>query len=143
VADTGNSRIQVFSNNGTFISKWGGGYDPRAINGSFDRPSDIALDQAGNVYVADTGNNRIQIFSNNGTFISVLGIDGGTNGILRSPEGIAVDSSSGNVYVADTGNNRISVFSSRSPIGSEAFLSEEGEMFGNGTTDQIILPGIF
>ena len=118
VADTVNNRIQTFSNNGTFISKWGGGYDPRAINGSFDRPSDIALDQAGNVYVADTGNNRIQIFSNNGTFISVLGRDGGANGTLRSPEGIAVDSSSGNVYVADTDNNRISVFTSRSPVGS-------------------------
>jgi secreted PhoX family phosphatase len=117
VADTVNNRIQIFSSNGTFISK-SGGYDPRAINGSSDHPSDITLDQAGNVYVADTGNNRIQIFSSNGTFISVLGRDGGANGTLRSPEGIAVDSSSGNVYVADTGNNRISVFTSRSPVGS-------------------------
>jgi DNA-binding beta-propeller fold protein YncE len=117
VADTGNNRIQTFSSNGTFISKWGGGYAPRAINGSFDHPSDISLDQAGNVYVADTANNRIQVFSSNGTFISVLGRDGGANGTLRSPEGIAVDSSSGNVYVADIDNNRISVFTSRSPIG--------------------------
>jgi DNA-binding beta-propeller fold protein YncE len=140
VADTVNNRIQVFSNNGTFIAEWG---RYGTGNGSLSSPRGIALDQTGNVYVADTGNNRIQVFSNNGTFISVLGIDGGANGILRSPEGIAVDSSSGNVYVADTGNNRISVFSSRSPIGSEAFLSEEGEIFGNGTTDQIILPGIF
>jgi tripartite motif-containing protein 71 len=116
VADTVNNRIQTFSSNGTFISKWGGGYAPRAINGSFDHPSDIALDQAGNVYVADTGNNRIQTFSSNGTFISVLGRDGGANGTLRSPEGIAVDPSSGNVYVADTDNNRISVFTSRLSI---------------------------
>ncbi len=117
VADTVNNRIQIFSSNGTFISEWGE-YAPRAINGSIDHPSDIALDQAGNVYVADTGNNRIQIFSSNGTFISVLGRDGGAIGTLRSPEGIAIDPSSGNVYVADTGNNRISVFTSRSPIGS-------------------------
>src|ERR687894_2194345 len=139
VADTVNNRIQIFSNNGTFIAEWG---RYGTGNGSLSSPRGIALDQAGNVYVADTGNNRIQVFSNNGTFISVLGRDGGANGTLRIPEGIAVDSSSGNVYVADTGNNRISVFTSRSPIGSEAFLSEEGEIFGNGTTDQIILPGI-
>src|SRR5918992_1291713 len=143
VADTGNNRIKKFYNNGTFIAEWGR-YGGAFNNGTLRIPEGIAVDSSsGNVYVADTGNSRIQVFSNNGTFISVLWIDGGANGILRSPEGIAVDSSSGNVYVADTGNNRISVFSSRSPIGSEAFLSEEGEIFGNGTTDQIILPGIF
>jgi aldose sugar dehydrogenase len=37
---------------------------------------------------------------------------GSRNGSMRSPAGIALDSSSGNVYVADTGNNRIQVFSS-------------------------------
>ena len=62
--------------------------------------------------MADTANNRIQVFSSNGTFISKWGRYGVANGTLRSPEGIAVDSSSGNVYVADTANNRIQVFSS-------------------------------
>jgi glucose/arabinose dehydrogenase len=75
-------------------------------------PSDIALDQQGNVYVADTDNNRIQVFSSNGTFISAWGRYGIANGTLRSPEAIAIDASSGNVYVADTVNNRIQVFSS-------------------------------
>jgi tripartite motif-containing protein 71 len=140
VADTVNNNIKKFSSNGTFITAWG---RHGTGNGSLSSPRGIALDQAGNVYVADTDNNRIQVFSNNGTFISKVEEYGRLEEGFRSPEGIAVDSSSGNVYVADTGNNRISVFTSRSPIGSEAFLSEEGEIFGNGTTDQIILPGIF
>ena len=53
------------------------------------------------------------------------------------------------MYVADTDNNRISVFTPRSPIGNVAYFSEDGVIFGNGTTDQpsitdqMILPGIF
>src|SRR5919106_5925920 len=81
-------------------------------NSSFNQPKGIAVDQEGNVYVADTANNRIQVFSSNGTFISKWGEYGAGDGMLVSPEGIAIDPLSGNVYVADTGNNRIQVFSS-------------------------------
>jgi sugar lactone lactonase YvrE len=89
--------------------------------------------------VADTANNRIQVFSSNGTFISKSAKDLGSRYAipLRSPEGIAVDSSSGNVYVADTANNRISAFTSRSPITNVAFSGEEGEIYGNDTRIKI------
>ena len=70
MADTANNRIQVFSSNGTFISKWG---EYGGANGTLKSPEGIAVDQEGNVYVADTANNRIQVFSSNGTFISKWG----------------------------------------------------------------------
>jgi tripartite motif-containing protein 71 len=104
----------AFSSNGTFITKWGGDYSGR--DGKMRSPAGITLDQEGNVYVADTGNNRIQVFSSNGTFITKWGDVtkwgeyGSGNSTMRSPQGIAVDSSSGNVYVADTGINYISVW---------------------------------
>jgi tripartite motif-containing protein 71 len=110
VADTGNNRIQVFSNDGTYVSKWGE-YREVSRNGTLKFPQRIALDEQGNVYVADTGNNRIQVFSNNGTYVSKWGRYGIGNGSFNQPSGIAIDPSSGNVYVADTGNNRIQVFS--------------------------------
>ena len=110
VADTANNRIQVFSNDGTYISNWGK-YNEVSRNGTLKFPQRIALDEQGNVYVADTANNRIQVFSNDGTYISNWGKYGTGNGSFNQPSGIAVDPSSGNVYVADTANNRIQVFS--------------------------------
>jgi sugar lactone lactonase YvrE len=61
VADTANNRIQVFSSNGTFLSKMG---KYGTGNGSFNSPEGIAIDSSsGNVYVADTGNNRISTYT--------------------------------------------------------------------------------
>jgi tripartite motif-containing protein 71 len=110
VADTANSRIKVFSSNGTYLSNWGR-YADVAGNGTLKFPQGIALDQQGNVYVADTANSRIQVFSNDGTFITKWGGYGRGNGSFNHPEGITIDPSSGNVYVADTANSRIQVFS--------------------------------
>ena len=77
------------------------------------------------MYVADTDNNRIQVFSSDGNFISKEGQYSRLEKGFRSPQGIAVDSSSGNVYVDDTDNDRISVFTPSSHIGSMAFSSRE------------------
>jgi glucose/arabinose dehydrogenase/plastocyanin len=127
VADTANNRIQVFSSNGTFISKWG---KYGIGNGTLRSPEGIAVDSlSGNVYVADTANNRIQVFSSNGTFISKWGGSGRPEELLRSPEGIAVDQE-GNVYVADTANNRIQVFSSNG-----TFISKWG---GSGRPEELL-----
>ncbi len=80
---------------------------------SFDTPSDIAVDQFGNIYVADTGNNRIREIATNGdcTVLAGTGSTGSDNGpgasaTFNSPKGVAVDLL-GNVYVADTNNHRI------------------------------------
>ncbi len=63
VADQFNHRIQVFSPQGEFLGHWGEhGTGP----GQFDRPSDIAFDDAGLVYVADFGNARVQVFAVHG-----------------------------------------------------------------------------
>jgi len=77
----------------------------------FQRPSDVAWDAAGNIYVVDgLGNNaRVAKFDKNGKFVKSWGSRGTATGQFNMPHGIVVDAQS-NVYVADSGNKRIQVF---------------------------------
>jgi hypothetical protein len=76
----------------------------------FQRPTDVAWDAAGNIYVADGyGNARVAKFDKNGKFIKSWGSRGSENGQFNIAHGIAIDAQ-GNVYVADSGNKRIQVF---------------------------------
>ena len=78
---------------------------------SFNRPSDVTWDRAGNIYVADGfgTNNRIAKFTKEGNFVKSWGQTGSGQGQFNNIRGIASDAA-GNLYVADAGNNRIQVF---------------------------------
>ena len=105
VADTGNSRIQIFDNQGHYITGWGGlGSAPSKYN----NPSGIAVDADGLVYIADRGNNRVKVSFNTGILNHQWGSIGTGSGQFTSPSGIAVDAAR-NVYVSD-GVDRIQKF---------------------------------
>jgi 6-bladed beta-propeller len=78
---------------------------------TFNRPTDVAWDRAGNIYIADgIGNtNRVAKFDKDGRFIRQWGSTGSENGQFTGVKSLAVDAQ-GNVYVADAGNKRIQVF---------------------------------
>ena len=76
----------------------------------FSRPTDVAWDAAGDIFVADgLGNARIAKFDKDGKFIKSWGKRGTANGEFANVRSIAVDAQ-GNVYAADGGNKRIEVF---------------------------------
>jgi NHL repeat len=77
---------------------------------TFVRPTDVAWDAQGNIYVADGyGNARVAKYDRNGKWLKNWGSRGTGQGQFNIVHGIAIDAQ-GNVYVGDEGNKRVQVF---------------------------------
>jgi len=77
--------------------------------GDFAKPTGLAIDADGNLYVCDTLNNRIEVFDADGKFVSTYGKNGDGPGYFGRPKGIAIDSD-GHIWVADGMQDRVQVF---------------------------------
>ena len=101
---------------GTGIQAPGG--DGGAASSASVRPSDVAVDRFGNLYIADHDNHRVRrVDAATGNISTIAAIDGtyfgfsgdgaaATAAQLYLPSGVAVDSAS-NVYIADLRNLRV------------------------------------
>jgi hypothetical protein len=96
------------------------GHRPEAVEGVpsgpspqpylFDRPTDVAWDAAGNIFISDGyGNSRVVKYDKDGRFLKSIGTKGSAPGQLNLPHTIAADAK-GNIYVGDRSNSRIQVF---------------------------------
>lgn len=109
VADSGNHRIQVFAEDGRFLTGWGQfGAEP----GQFNEPWGLAVDEEF-VYVADTWNHRIQKFTHEGELVGAFGQNGSPFdetdsglGLFYGPRDVALVDDD-RLAVTDTGNHRI------------------------------------
>jgi hypothetical protein len=77
---------------------------------TFNRPTDVAWDAAGNIFVSDGyGNSRVVKYDKNGKFIKTVGSRGNGHDQLNLPHTMAADAA-GNIYVGDRSNSRVEVF---------------------------------
>lgn len=119
VSDQGSNTIRVILPNGQVGTYLGAPSSAGAANGSrtaarFNKPTGLAMDGDGNLYIADTGNHTIRKVDTNGfvtTFAGVPTVGGLADGtaaqaLFNAPEALAFDSAR-NLYVADTGNGAI------------------------------------
>ncbi len=122
IADYYNHRIRKVDAAGVISTVAGGGTEEEfggdggaATAAQLNRPTGVALDAAGNLYIGDTRNHRIRKVDAAGVISTVAGDgtegfggDGGaaTAAQLAWPQGVALDAA-GNLYIADYHNHRI------------------------------------
>ncbi len=112
VADTFDSRIALFSPDGTYEAQYGrvsrtiGHTVPGSKSGELLLPSAVTVDRANITWVADSYNNRLVQYSPSGGVLTTTRAGG-----IRRPTGLATGSD-GSVYVASSFSNRIVRFRS-------------------------------
>ncbi|MFD1141442.1 T9SS type A sorting domain-containing protein [Larkinella insperata] len=140
VADTDNNRIRKIAPNGTISTIAGtgsagfNGDGKAATSASLNRPSGVAVDAQGNIFITDRLNQRIRKIDASGMISTVAGSgirgfagDGGaaTSARLADPQNITLDGQ-GNLFIADSENNRIRKVNTNGIINTVA---------GNGSAD--------
>ncbi len=80
--------------------------------GQIQMPTDIAIDNAMNLYIVDSLSDTVWVYRPNGSLLRSIGSTGTGDGELRFPSAVTVayPSAAGELFVADQANSRVQVF---------------------------------
>jgi DNA-binding beta-propeller fold protein YncE len=110
VADIGYHVVQKYTPTGKLLLTIGTRGKPGRDRTHLNKPTDMAITPAGDVFVSDGyGNDRIVHFDRDGKYVKEWGELGHKPGQFSIPHAIALDSH-GRLYVADRNNVRVQVF---------------------------------
>jgi DNA-binding beta-propeller fold protein YncE len=101
VADTGNSRVQIFSSSGAFLALL-----PEPGDQRLKSPRSICSDPAGSIFVADTGSGTVFVYSPGGEYITSINSYAGRR---ISPSAVTTDLD-GNLYVTDLDSGSVVIY---------------------------------
>ncbi len=125
VLDSGNSRVQIFSNLGIYNTTWGSFGTDAGANTTvavMNQPLGMALNSIDQAIVADTGNFRMEVYNDGGVPLTIQGWYGNDGPyVFKDPAGVAV-TPSGLAAIADGGSGRVVFYNSRN--GDFEFLGE-------------------
>ncbi|KAL7677734.1 hypothetical protein ACOME3_003971 [Neoechinorhynchus agilis] len=130
ISDTKNYRLQLFDQNGSFLSKYGGGM--RSATSTIS-PRGVAFTQDNRIVTTDFDRHHIIILDINMRLQLLIGTAGNPVGCLMRPQGVDVDAN-GYIIVADSRNYRIQVF------GRDGFVKHVIGRNGSGEGDQMDRP---
>lgn len=141
VSDMLNSTIRKITPDGTVTTLAGAAGQPGYADGTgasarFNRPVDLALDRAGNLYLVEGFNSNIRKITPAGVVTSLLP----PTTLLYNLSGIAVDST-GTVYVADSDDHIVEKISSTGQVTIFAGAAgQSGSVDGIGTAARFNSP---
>jgi len=106
IGDWGNNRVRKVTLDGLISTVAGGGNafigeGIPATAASFNRPTGLAVDGSGNLFISDSLYNRVRKVTPDGLITTVA-----VSGNLANPYGVAIDGL-GNLFIGDRGNNRV------------------------------------
>jgi len=125
VADVQNGLVKVFDKQSGAMLKTIG--DKGAPSERLDRPTNLAFDREGYLYVTDFGRFQVVKFDRDGHFKATFGLPGDSVGHFARPKGIALDRE-GRLYAVDAAFNNVQIFNHDGRV--LMFFGESGNKLG-------------